>query len=646
MSAAVKRLDFPLFGRPEIIKKKPHEEGNGGETPPREWSITRRALFITGGSEFTVSVIVIVFFSLRCSKKKKKHNLKKKSKACNKMESYIKYLVSFKFNPKTLKKYTSGIHSVFNHLGEDHEKTLEPIVTRKEEIKKLLLSDKYRPSTVTSITTALKAAVRSLNLENDKNNEVEKFYSEIQRLSIGAHRTMLNPNRILHPRRDNQEIRTSEAVKKYQENLREIIAENYAIPPVKKVYRNGSKPRTGILPSSISNAERDILKRIKMHRNTMIKPDGKQYEKISLDGLESNIKKVLERYTAAFPRKGDKNLDFLIKETDNVVKWLGSFPPEAVHTVKSFQNAIQRFLPVASGSPEERAEAFEKYNTFLKTLPRNPGRVSGGIDAVKEFRGTDWTTGEKNVKYTWDRIVKNIQYLIKNNKLSPMEKMFGLLFTTIEPRRTRDYEKMLINSPDDKKHNILNLGSKTFIFNSFKNSDKTGSQHISIKNESLVRALKDYIGTDTKRKYLFEDANGNPVLKSQIQNILWNKIGRAFDIPTGTNALRHMFVTWLMNKKKNPKSWEESAARMGSSTKMWNFHYFDPETRDIGDEQELHQEKETEDLDATNLFEDKEQRAKRLKLESQQKIRSTNEGRAFKREYQKEYRTRKRANKK
>ena len=474
-----------------------------------------------------------------------------------------------------------------------------------------------------------------MSLEKDKSDELLKFYSEIQRLSNGAYRTLKNPNRVLRPRRDNPEMRTSEAVKKYQENLREIIAEQNVIPPVNQVYKNGSKPRSGILPSSIPNSEKNILKRIKMHRNTMIKPDGKPYEKVSLDGLESNIKKVLERYTAAFPRKGDANLDFLVTETDNVIKWLASFPPEAVHTVKAFQNSIQRFLPVSSGSPEERAKAFEKYNDFLKTLPRNPGRVKGGIDSVKEFRGTDWTTGEKNVKYTWERVVKNIQHLIKNNKLSPMEKMIALLYTTIEPRRTRDYEKMLINANDDKKHNILNLGSKTFIFNSFKNVDKTGAQRIQIKNESLVRALKEYIGNDQKRKYLFEDASGNPLLKSHIQKLLWDKIGRTFDIPFGINGLRHMFVTWLMNKKKNPKAWEESSLRMGSSTKMWNFHYFDTETRDIDEESS----EEKEDIvDATPLFESKKERSSRLKLESQRRRRSTEIGREMKRTYDRERR--------
>lgn len=557
------------------------------------------------------------------------------------MQKFIEYITP-KLSAGNIKKTVSVVRTLLDRLGEDPEKSIEPLVSRKEDIKKILLSDEFTPSTVSGYCTSVKTAIRSMSLEKDKSDELLKFYSEIQRLSNGAYRTLKNPGRVLRPRRDNPEMRTSEAVKKYQENLREIIAEQNVIPPVKQVYKNGSKPRSGIPASSIPDSERDILKRIKMHRNTMIKPDGKPYEKVSLDGLESNIKKVLERYTAAFPRKGDANLNFLVTETENVISWLASFPPEAVHSVKAFQNSIQRFLPLSSSSPEERAKAFLQYNDFLKTLPRNPGRVKGGIDTVKEFRGTDWTTGKKDVKFTWPLVVKNVQYLIKHDKLSTMEKMIGLLYTSIEPRRTRDYEKMLINAPDDeKKHNSLNLGSKTFVFRSFKNSDKTGAQHIQIKNENLVRALKEYIGNDPKRKYLFEDASGNPILKSQIQNILWNKIGRTFDIPSGTNGLRHMFVTWLMNKKKNPKAWEEAARRMGTSTKMWNFHYFDPMTRDIDEESS---EEETEDIvDATTLFEDKSARAKRLKLESQRRRRSTAEGRSVKQEYDRDRRARARA---
>jgi hypothetical protein len=160
--------------------------------------------------------------------------------------------------------------------------------------------------------------------------------------------------------------------------------------------------------------------------------------------------------------------------------------------------------------------------------------------------------------------------------------MFMLLFTQVPPRRSRDYAHMLVDVPDDKKHNILDFKRKEFIFNSYKNSAKLGPQTIEINSKPLLKALKEY-HDNHPGKFLFE-RNGKPMTKDMIQHFLRVEIGDYYAIPFGINALRHLFASHVFAIKTHPRDMDKIAEKMGTSVKMLFSNYIDVKDKELDDE--------------------------------------------------------------
>ena len=122
---------------------------------------------------------------------------------------------------------------------------------------------------------------------------------------------------------------------------------------------------------------------------------------------------------------------------------------------------------------------------------------------------------------------------------------------------------------------IFNEKEKKFIFNKYKNAKKTGKQIIPIENPELINILKTYLSTHKNNEYLLM-RNGEGLNKKDIENIMRDEIGKKYNLPTGTRALRHLFGSDIVvDRPVNPRKLEWYATQMGTSTKELLNHYAD-----------------------------------------------------------------------
>jgi hypothetical protein len=70
--------------------------------------------------------------------------------------------------------------------------------------------------------------------------------------------------------------------------------------------------------------------------------------------------------------------------------------------------------------------------------------------------------------------------------------------------------------------------------------------------------------------------NGEGLDKKDIENIMRDEIGKKYDLPTGTRALRHLFGSAIVvDRPVNPWKLEWYATQMGTLTKELSNHYAD-----------------------------------------------------------------------
>ena len=70
--------------------------------------------------------------------------------------------------------------------------------------------------------------------------------------------------------------------------------------------------------------------------------------------------------------------------------------------------------------------------------------------------------------------------------------------------------------------------------------------------------------------------NDEGIDKGDIEVIMRDKIGKKYNLPTGTRALRHLFGSDLVvDRPVNPRKLEWYATQMGTSTKELLNHYAD-----------------------------------------------------------------------
>ena len=135
-------------------------------------------------------------------------------------------------------------------------------------------------------------------------------------------------------------------------------------------------------------------------------------------------------------------------------------------------------LPLAkTNDPNDRVIVKDQYNQWLQSHPtlKQPGKI-------------------KDYGMTWVEAVRTMQSKVNKSK-NTLHKLILSLYSDTPPRRSLDYANMLINKPDDKKHNILIFTHKIkkFIFNKYKTVHKSGPQEIDITSPALIKIISDYL---------------------------------------------------------------------------------------------------------------------------------------------------------
>ena len=104
---------------------------------------------------------------------------------------------------------------------------------------------------------------------------------------------------------------------------------------------------------------------------------------------------------------------------------------------------------------------------------------------------------------------------------------------------------------------------------------KTGKQVIPIENPEIINILKTHLSKNKNNEYLLM-RNGEGLDKSDIEVIMRDEIGKKYNLPTGTRALRHLFGSDIVvDRPVNPRKLEWYATQMGTSTKELLNHYAD-----------------------------------------------------------------------
>lgn len=488
------------------------------------------------------------------------------------MKKFIAFISKdLKLSGTSLRTQPAAISSILKQIGSDPD-NLKEIYDKRSEIKELLLGPVFAASTSNSYASACKNVIKMLKLKEDEQSAALEFYSGISRIAQSAHKTMLHPDRQLKPRG----MRANEALERYGVDLKSVIDAQRNPEPME--YQNNMV--SGIPAAVLPDDLRDIYQKVEYYvRNIMRTKKGGPLQGTSIKQYLSNIRAVMRKFKVMFPElcNDPMDLDFTVLYPEKVIELFDA--QKSVYVRKPYETAVTKFLPLAKGTDEERRDVWIKYNTWLTTTQeRNPA------PRFKVFYGQDYLTGDENVEYNWPMLLQNVAFILEHMTVDPIQKMFMLLFTTVAPRRSRDYSNMLVDVPDDKKHNILDFKKKEFIFNSYKNSAKLGPQTISITSKPLLKDLKAY-RDQNPGKFLFE-RNGKPMTKDQIQHFLRVEIGDYYGIPFGINALRHLFASHVFAIKTHPRDMQKIAESMGTSIKMLHTNYIDVKDKELDDDPE------------------------------------------------------------
>ena len=460
----------------------------------------------------------------------------------NKFISYLHKINKFGDNLKRIVNIFKRMNNVMTDKKKDYD-DFEFLINDKTKIRSWLLNN-LSTSSVANYSIALRHAISSMDIPQNKKEEMIRFYLDI------ASESQRVQNRIAG--RVVRDFEPKKAIEEFNEMIQKrptFIVEN-ATPKIEKVVR--------AIPQWADSGE-PIHEQIKNFVETLNGPTGKPLRPTSKTNYVSNIKTVMSRMKKT-------NLDFLLTDVPKVLAFLdevdnsktGIEKYKARQSSRGYETAIVTFLPLAkTNDPNERVVVKDQYNQWLtvhKLLP-TPGKV-------KDYGGVTWTDAVREM-------TKKI-----NSSKNELHKLILSLYTDTPPRRSLDYADMLINAPDDKKQNILVFTPKVkmFIFNKYKTSNKKGPQHIPIISPALIKILDQFLKNHPKQKYLLM-RNDKSLNDTQIREIIRTEIGSK-DYPFGVQMIRRLFATYIIKENDtNPRQFKAYAAKMGTSVEMLMSNY-------------------------------------------------------------------------
>ena len=265
---------------------------------------------------------------------------------------------------------------------------------------------------------------------------------------------------------------------------------------------------------------------------------------------------TLKTYTSILNSLGKRLFgdEYSLKDFDKIDKVVEDLKDKPVSSRKTILSA----LFVLTG--------LTKYNDLMR-------------DGIKEYKDNvetqemndkqkDSFKSQEEIKKIFDTYKANADYLFKKSNrtvkdIQDIQDFVILALTSgiyIPPRRA-EWTKFKLKNIGENDNFIRN--GKEFIFNSFKGSDKKGSQVIPIPKE-LQKILKKWLAINPT-DYLLHDVKGEALNNVKLNQRLTKMLGKGFSI----NGLRHSYLSSKYQETiKLNNELEEDMQAMGSSAKQ------------------------------------------------------------------------------
>lgn len=242
-------------------------------------------------------------------------------------------------------------------------------------------------------------------------------------------------------------------------------------------------------------------------------------------------------------------------ETEKILAFLKDMPPNRRKTILSALVIITDKKPYR----DLMLEDVRDYNAEIKKQEKTPEQEAAWVNTSQ-------------VEVVFNELRKNADLLYKKESLKPNDLqqiqsfiilcLLGGVF--IPPRRSKDYVDFKIKNINKENDNYLDKNSMKF--NSYKTAKTYGEQSVEVP-PSLKKILIKWIKVNPTDNLLF-DSNLNKLSSVKLNQRL-NKIFQGVGVKTGTNSLRHSYLTdKYQSTIKTNQALAKDMQDMGSSTGM------------------------------------------------------------------------------
>jgi len=268
-------------------------------------------------------------------------------------------------------------------------------------------------------------------------------------------------------------------------------------------------------------------------------------------------------------KKEIKNLNFL-SDPEKIFEKLTS---KSLITKRNYLISICKALSLIKRTPKLEST----YLIYKKQLLELNGKIKSNTASSTTVK--NWLS-LKEINIQLNKYKKLFQKLNEKKILNSNEYdclINGLvlfLYTLIPPRRTNDYQSMLvINNTDGLSNtdsNLLVLDEKQFIFKNYKTKKIYGDQIIDIPTDLLKYILiyLKFYPNKIGHSQLFLKQNGNSY---QSNDFIHSRLSSVFNKNIGSTQMRRVYLT----SKYKPRQDElkKDALEMGTSPSVINSNY-------------------------------------------------------------------------
>lgn len=268
-------------------------------------------------------------------------------------------------------------------------------------------------------------------------------------------------------------------------------------------------------------------------------------------------------------KKEIKNLNFVSNPFNLIAKLSDKTPI----TKRNYLISVCKALSLVKRSPKLEA-AYVYYKKELLAL-----NLEIKSNVASKTSVDNWLTLDE-IKIQLNRYKKLFSRLEKKELIhhADWDQLINgivlFLYTMIPPRRTTDYQDMIIiDNQEDKNNltsNILCVEESKFIFKNYKTKKVYGEQIVDIP-DTLMKYIKIYLKFHPCKgglSWLFVKMNGNRFIN---EGFIHSRLSSIFDKKVGSTQMRRVYLTSKYKPKQ--EAMKKDAEEMGTSTNVIKSNY-------------------------------------------------------------------------